>query len=43
MSNRVLHGKGKPFPYRVVYANSPEVGESVRRCCAACRVGTPYN
>ena len=26
MSNRVLHGKGKPFPYRGVCANSPEVG-----------------
>ena len=26
MSNRVLHGKGKPFPFRGVCANSPEVG-----------------
>ena len=26
MSYRVLHGKGKPFPYRGVCANSPEVG-----------------
>ena len=33
MSYRVLRGKGKPFPYRGIYANSPKVVESGRCCC----------
>ena len=43
MSRVYLRGKGKPFPYRGTAADSPGVGNGFRYCCAACRVGTPYN
>ena len=43
MSNHVLRGKGKPFPYRGVCAISPKGVLFHGCCCAACRVGTPYS
>ncbi len=43
MSWVLLRGKGKPFPYRGTDADSPGVCPGRGCCCAACRVGTPYN
>ena len=43
MSWVLLRGKGKPFPYRGTDADSPGACTGRGCCCAACRVGTPYN
>ena len=43
MSWVLLRGKGKPFPYRRTDADSPGACTGRGCCCAACRVGTPYN
>ena len=42
MSYRMLRGKGKPFPYREVYTNSPKMGVILGTSARNAGDGVPY-